>query len=388
MTLGIKYYSYPDHSGYGLAALAYVRALHNAGVPVRWVPLVWRAGRPTPWQPEDGLEVLSITCAAECDAALRDVPALLRAADAKDYDTVLIHALPEHWSSLIEPGKCNVGYTAWETDALPEHWPQLLNQADKVLVPCAMNRSLFAAGGVVKPVFAIPHIRRHAWNVITAAERTALRRQLAIDDDDFVFYSIGAWDPRKALGDLVTAFAREFGGRDKVVLVLKTSSAVDPRAANPGPPAGIIRLVENLAAQATATTGKPPPRIAVVAADGIAGRTIDAIHAIGDCYVSLAHGEAWGMAAFDAAALGKPVLLCAFGGPADYLGPDYPGLIEYHMEPVSGWQPESSYRSPQRWAVADPTATSRLLRRMVSHHADFLEPAARRRRGLPGALPG
>jgi glycosyltransferase involved in cell wall biosynthesis len=146
--------------------------------------------------------------------------------------------------------------------------------------------------------------------------------------------------------------------------------------------------VENLAAQATATTGKPPPRIAVVAADGIAGRTIDAIHAIGDCYVSLAHGEAWGMAAFDAAALGKPVLLCAFGGPADYLGPDYPGLIEYHMEPVSGWQPESSYRSPQRWAVADPTATSRLLRRMVSHHADFLEPAARRRRGLPGALPG
>ena len=31
MALGVRYYSYPDHSGDGLAALAYVRALHNAG---------------------------------------------------------------------------------------------------------------------------------------------------------------------------------------------------------------------------------------------------------------------------------------------------------------------------------------------------------------------
>ena len=41
----------------------------------------------------------------------------------------------------------------------------------------------------------------------------------------------------------------------------------------------------------------------------------DAIHAIGDCYVSLTHGEGWGMGAFDAATLGKPVLITGWGSP-------------------------------------------------------------------------
>ena len=39
MPAGVKFLSFVEPSGYGMAALAYVRALVNAGVPVRWVPV-------------------------------------------------------------------------------------------------------------------------------------------------------------------------------------------------------------------------------------------------------------------------------------------------------------------------------------------------------------
>ena len=376
MTIGVKYCSYPDHSGYGLAALAYVRALHTAGVPVWWAPVILRDGRQRLWRPDDGLAALPLASAAENDIAVQDLLALLQVAGPKPCDTVVVHMVPEHWPALAEPGKRNIGYTVWETDALPAHWLPLLCVPDKVLVPCTMNQTLFTRGGVTKPVDVIPHIRRHGWNEASSTHGAELRRQLGVPDDHFVFYSIGVWDPRKALGDLVNVFARTFCGDDKVSLVLKTSTTISGLAVDCGPTGDIAERVRTLQARAAVETGRSPAHIALLAADRVPGRVIDALHATGDCYVSLAHGEGWGLGAFDAATLGKPVLIAAYGGPADYLGADYPGCIDYTMVPVSGWVPTASFRPPQRWAQPDPVDAGRKLRRMVARYADFLEPAA------------
>lgn len=376
MTIGVKYYSYPDHSGYGLTALAYVRALHNAGVPVWWVPLIYRNNRHAPWHSDDGLEMLPFACEAQNDAALQDLAALLQATGPKACDTVIFQTVPEHWPRLIESGRQNIGFTVWETDALPPHWFPLLNTPDKLLVPCEMNRALLAREGITPPVHVIPHVRRHAWSDALPAQKAALRRQWDVPDDHFVFYSIGVWDPRKALEQLVRAYAGEFSGHDKVSLVLKTSTAVHPLALDRGPPGGIQERVRTLLERTAEAACRPAPHAVVIAADGVAGRVIDSLHAIGDCFVSLSHGEGWGMGAFDAATLGKPVLITGFGGPAEYLGPAYPGLVAYTMVPVSGWAPEASFRPPQRWAVPDPVDAGRMLRRMVARYTDFLEPAA------------
>jgi len=290
---------------------------------------------------------------------------------------VIFQTVPEHWPGLIESGKQNIGFTVWETDALPRHWLPLLNAPDKVFVPCAMNQLLFVREGVAKPVRTIPHIRRHAWSDASQPDKLGLRRQLGVPEDHFVFYSIGVWDPRKALDELVCQFARVFTGHDKVSLVLKTSTAVHRLALDRGPPGGIRQWVGNLLAGIAAETGRPSPHVAVVAADGVAGRLIDTLHATGDCFVSLGHGEGWGMGAFDAATLGKPVLITGFGGPCEYLGADYPGLVGYAMVPVSGWLPEASFNPPQRWAQPDPHDAGRLLRQMVARYVDFLDPATR-----------
>lgn len=81
MTIGVKYLTYPDHSGYGLAALGYVRALHNAGMPVWWSPLACRGNHHVAWRPDDGLDDLLIACEVADDAARWDVAALAAVAE-------------------------------------------------------------------------------------------------------------------------------------------------------------------------------------------------------------------------------------------------------------------------------------------------------------------
>ena len=375
MGLGIKYISYPDHSGYGLSALAYVRALYNAGVPVWWVPLIVRGNRHAPWVFGDPVEELPLARDAGRDAALQDVVALTQAAGPKPYDTVVFQTLPEHWPGLLEAGKRNIGYTVWETDRLPDHWPPLLSLPERVLVPCAMNHALLTASGLGRPVRVVPHIRRHSWNYVTPSDVASLRQQLKIPEDNFIFYSIGTWDPRKALSDLITVFSSEFSGHDRVTLVLKTSTHMHQQSVERLAGLGIQAFVDALAARVRQLTGRPSPHIVVVPADGVAGQVIDTLHALGDCFVSLTHGEGWGLGAFDAACLGKPVLITGYGGQCDYLGTDYPGLIPYAMTAVSGWTPDASFQPPQHWAQADLVEAGRLMRRVVSRYGDFLEAA-------------
>ncbi len=379
MTIGVKYIAYGNSSGYGLSGLAYVRALHNAGVPVWWQP--WFLGpQPHLWRPEEGLDRLPLGRAADGDAALADLPSLVAALTRPiDYDTVLVHTVPEHWPRFAEGGKRIMGYTTWETDAVPSHWPELLNAMHALAVPSRLNAEIFTRGGITVPVHVVPHIRRHAWSETARDDAIALRLRLRIPDDHFVFYSIAAWDPRKALGDLVATFVRTFGAQDRVTLLIKTSASVSNAAAGGGMPVeGVLR--EIVAAQPD--TGRAHASVAVIAADDISGRTLDAIHALGDCFVSLSHGEAWGMGAFDAAAAGKPVLITGWGGQLDYLGAGYPGLIDYRPVGVTGWLPHASYQPTQCWAAADPDHAAALLRAAKTREPRLFEAAAATREAI------
>lgn len=376
MTVGVKYIAYANSSGYGLSALAYVRALHNIGVPVWWQPSFLGGPVDRIWRPDEGMAMLPLTHAAAGDASLSDLSAMARGlCHPIAYDTVIMHTVPEHWPRIAERGKQNIGYTTWETDALPDHWPQLLALPHKLFVPSTGNGELFPRGAGGKPVYVVPHIRRHAWNTPTPDEKIALRRTLGIPGDHFVFYTIGVWDPRKALGELVALFVRQFSARDKVTLLIKTSAAPSSFAAGTQPDAPIATLVRAEVDKAYADTGVPAAPIALIAADDISGRTIDVLHAIGDCFVSVTRGEGWGLGPFDAATLGNPVIITGWGGHLDFLGADYPGLIAYTMAPVSGWLHGASYRPAQQWAIADKRDAGRLMRRMVSHYADQIAAA-------------
>lgn len=363
---GVRYYGGGGLDGYGQAAVAYVRALVNAGVPVQWIPLEWTAERmqASQWIPPDGRrQRLLEQCGTH--GHLADAAALVaRTAASVAHDVVIAHAPPEFWPFGFEADKSNIGVTVWETDLAPAHWLPLMRQADRVIVPCEFNRQAFLRSGLDRPIAVVPHIRWHCWSEFAPSTIVAARAQLGIPPGHRVLYTINAWDPRKNLPGLIRAYAQAFSADDPVSLLIKT----DAFGHAGGPFYQSLPTCE-LAAQAmaaAAATGRPLPRI--VLNDAVLdGDSIDMIHAIGDFYVSLTHGEGWGLGAFEAATLGKPVVMTAWGGHCEFLGTDWPGAIPCRLESVPLWPPHRpSYFPSQRWAVPDVGAAAALLRSTVA----------------------
>ena len=383
MTIGIKYIACGDNGAYGLGALANVRALHNAAVPVWWEPWLPEP-QATPWRPESGLAALPLAHAATRDDDASDLPALIAATTQPiDYDTIVAHTAPEHWPRLVEAGKRLVGYATWETDALPAHWPELLSAADAILVPSTFVAALLSRAGVGRPVHVVPHIRRTSSRRASDDAR-ALRRRANIPDDHFVFYSIAAWDPRKDVAGLIATFVHQFSARDRATLLLKTSAAIDSASLDAQPGVSLHEQTFKMVDRICGATGRDPPNVSIIAVDNMSARTLDAIHAAGDVYVSLTHGEGWGMGAFEAATLGKPVIITGWGGQLDYLGVDYPGLLRYEMAPVSGWLPKAPYQPPQQWANPDSAHFSEQLLAAASGDGALAAAAARVKEEIAG----
>ena len=358
----IKYVSYGDTTGYGLSGLAYIRGLLNQGCRVQWLPIFWGAQGLQYWHPSLGREVLEVVNASKGDPSLRDIHAILDAttqADDTDHETVIHHLIPEYMPDT-EPGKRNLAYCAWESDRIPAHWPVLLNRYDAVFVPSRFNAEVFVAGGVTVPVHVVPHIRRHAHEETTPAQRAQLRSQLDIPSHHFVFYSIGAWMLRKDFPRLVQAFIEEFERQEPVSLLIKTSTYAVHHALPHEDGKHTLQMVQEAVDETHARCGRLGGHVAVIAADGISGAWIDCIHQLGDAYVSLSRAEGWGMGGFEAALLGRPVLMTGWGGVLDYLGEDHPLNLGYRLEHID-W-PGTSYAPDHRWAVTDVADVRRKLR--------------------------
>jgi glycosyltransferase involved in cell wall biosynthesis len=108
---------------------------------------------------------------------------------------------------------------------------------------------------------------------------------------------------------------------------------------------------------------------------------IAALHASGDCFVSLCRSEGWGIGAFDAAAFGKPVVTTGWSGHLDFLGGS-PYLVDYELIAVNDPLGEPSYTPDQRWAEPDLAQASALLAEIAADPGDAREWAAGRAREI------
>lgn len=358
---GVKFISWSNTTGYALAALDNLRALVAAGTDVWWAPLCNGPDGMRRWRPEYGTGALDLFPVLSDDPAYADLPALVeRCGQPRDYDTVIVQLPPEHWPARFEPGRRNVGYAALETDRLPPHWASLLNLADLVLVPSSMNRAVCVQGGCSKPVRVVPHILRPPPPPADPKRRAALRARLGAGADTTVFYSINAWEPRKAIYDLLSAYCAAFTGRDDVLLLLKSP----PKGIGQAPgyvAAPVPQLLDAWRAQAQAGREAPLPAIEVIARE-LSDSEIDDIHQAGDAFVSLTHGEGWGLGGFEALGRGRPVVMTGWSGQLDYLGSNWPWLVAYRLEPIDPWPGQATHLPPQRWAQADVADAARLLR--------------------------
>jgi glycosyltransferase involved in cell wall biosynthesis len=303
----------------------------------------WHSAEPDPDRP------------AYIGAFLRDErPRCTVAADAP----TIAHLVPEHYpvvQQFVEGAL--ISHTVWETDRLPAHWPRLLNSAAGVVVPCQWNREVFAAGGVTIPIAVVPH-------VVCDPVPGDGGQGLDLPDDVVVFYTIARWDPRKAPWLSLRAFLDAFTADDPVAFVIKTTHGLQAPALGTWGSGSAPFGTTSLEVARVLKDYPRPPHVLLEVWD-VGDERIAGLHTRGDCFVSLAHGEGWGIGAFDACAYGNPVVTTGWSGPVEYLGRDAPGLVDYDLVPVKHhWH--SSYSPDQRWAEPRIDHAAELLREVAA----------------------
>ena len=336
----LRYLAEDAFTGYGEASYRLVTALRGVGTTVEY--RAWHAAGPAVDQP------------AYIGSFLRDEePQCTVAADAP----TIAHLVPEHYPVVQEfvEGPF-IAHTVWETDRLPAHWPRLLNRVSGVVVPCEWNREVFAASGITIPIAVVPHV---VCDPVVGDGGAGLD----LPDDVIAFYTIARWDPRKAPWLAVQAFLAAFTADDPVALVVKTTYGIQsppPDTWGAGTPAYGTTALEI----ARLLREHPHPPLVRLEVGDFSDDRMAGLHSRGDCYVSLARGEGWGLGAFDACTYGNPVVTTGWGGQLEYLDPEAAWLVDYdEVSVVHHWR--LSYSADQNWAEPRLDHAVNLLREVA-----------------------
>jgi len=322
-----------DASGYGAAARAYVHALHGAGIKISVVDTGAR-----PAQVEDKL-----------------VRSLI-GGDPAAADFHLLHGIPPYWARQVYGLRNVIAMTVWETDSMPQQWRNPLTHAIDVWLPCRFNVEVFARALSRRP-FCLPHpvpVREDS------ADAGLDLARLGIAPEDFLVYACFEWQERKNPRGAMQAFLLAFPDDNEAVLLLKT---------NPG------AAVAAAAALAEARSEHGPQGRIVLICEAWNNATIAALHARGDCYLSLHKGEGWGYPLFEAACRGTPVVATGYSGPLDYLDPDHHWLVRH--QPTAVRQAYTYYQPSMSWSEPDLVHAAEGLR-WVHGHRDAARDRARR----------
>ena len=333
----LDYFGIAAVAGYGVAARRNLAGLEQAGADVRWFPVA--------------LDACRRHCIVDAADGELGYPGHLALAPERSRDrsrSTIIHDLAEAIPNLrtFAHGEGLVAcYTVWEAERLHPSWTPLLNQVDRVVVPCEWNARVFAASGVERPIIVVPH---------PIAETDPEDPPVSLPDDVFVFYTVSTWSPRKRVDLLVEAFCTEFDPDEPVMLFVKTPSLMEFSEH-----AGTRALVSTELAIQLARLPRGPA--IVLDTNFWSDAQMAGLHQRGDAYVSLPHAEAWGIGAFDAAAAGRPVIITGYGGQLDYLGEDHPWLVDYELVSIDA-PTMPTFNADNRWALPDVDHARSLMR--------------------------
>lgn len=260
-------------------------------------------------------------------------------------DPVLVHSTSDQLAStLARPDTSYIGMTAIDTDRCPKWAAVAINRTFKrLIVPSTHSAAAAEKGGIKIPISIVPHTMHESLWTSTPRLTTAAFHK------EWVFYYIGSWNARKNPEDLIRAYVRAFPTDDCGVRLSMKLTA----------PEGIKYVALDLIASEMAKLGRPLPedttrRDIVINCGNVSATDIIELHAYGDCYVSPHRGEAFGIAAFEAALLGKSVVYTDYSGVRDFVSRDrgdYP--IAYSMVRVEGMSGMAHYSSSMEWAQPD-----------------------------------
>jgi glycosyltransferase involved in cell wall biosynthesis len=324
-TSTIKYIGQSGTCGYAVAAKGYIADYVLKGNYVSWQPLRF----------DDTTNDASYYVDALAESRIN--------LNCDEIDTLIIHSTPDIWCDFINTtAKNTIGYCTWETNKLPYKWVDCINKILNVQVPSNFNKQCFINSGVESSIQVVPHIWHHQVLFPKKDVKIYDFEKKIIPNNKYTFYTIGEFNHRKGIEDLITTFDKLNNVYKDTQLILK----LHYKSYNELRKEYCVDKIKKL-------TNKLGTSIFLIL-ENLNRDQMIGLHSFGDCYVSLNKGEGFGLTIFDAYNFGKKIITTGYGGQIDYLGNDYVGLVNYKLDKVSGMESFSTnYSSDQEWAYPD-----------------------------------
>lgn len=337
---GVKYVApVYDMSGYAEASRNYILALHQAGVPLTVHPHCFETAQP---------DVCSVEDKETLDSLVdKDI----------DFDIVIVHLTPDHIPMYVAkyPDKYVISYTVWETTLLHPKWAADCNMASEVMVPCDWNVKAFKDSGVTVPITKVHHgIDTTLYATPPTEEDIA---SVGMSGTTFNFLSVMQWNFRKNPEGLLRAYFNTFTAEDDVRLIIKAFIGKGQ------PPAVESSQIKDVINRIKEDMGLPSyPRVRLIV-NKLSNAELQKLYASCDAYVSLTHGEGFGLTAFEAGLAGKPVIVTGMGGNMEYMSFENSFPISAEPEYVYGMSTFNPwYLGNQQWAHPSLPEAARTMR--------------------------
>lgn len=336
--LSILYIGQYGTSGYATAAKQYIANYVLNNIPISWEPLYFDSSE------LDNENYINILAKSTINKNIK-------------YNTVIMHCTPDLWPEMLKTdkykGKRKIGYTVWETDVLKPEWVSCINMMDEVWCPSTYNQKVFLKSGVIIPIKVIPHL--------FFKSKLPEKKYINIDGANkkyYTFYNISELNERKNIKDVLISFCEEFTNKQHVQLILKIHYK-DYSTKN-------IEYCKNYIYNIINGYKNRPNIIPVY--NNLNETEILALHSYGDCYVSLARSEGFGLTIFEAYKYGNDVIATGYGGHLDFLGDGHNGLVDYTLIDVKNMETfNSNYNhTNQKWAQPSIHHAKKIMRNMYN----------------------
>lgn len=321
----ILYLGQSGTCGYAKASKSYIYDFYKKGFDIEWFPLRFDT---------------SIESKTDLDLIVKG---LTNEDPNGEYDEMYIHCTPDLWQPFKERfydhiSKSKVyGYSVWEAEKLPPDWVEHINSnVDVLQVPSKYNQDIYKNNGITVPIEIKPHIFNY--------EKCPNKKDVTIrcingnilDNDKFTFYNISELNERKGIIDALDCFVDCFANNPSVQFLLKLHYK-DYCAENTE---YIIKKLDKYLQY----------KNIFIVVQNLDQKELLAFHTVGDCYLSLHKGEAFGLVIHEAYNYGKTIITNRYGGQVDFLGEDYPYLTDYEMVNVTNMEEFSCwYSCDQQW---------------------------------------
>lgn len=207
----------------------------------------------------------------------------------------------------------NFGFSQNDFQAGGGFLPASLRDQDIIVTPSEWSRQKIIRFGFPQEQVHVVHhgVDSDYFRPSPESERSLIRNQLGIKDDEYCFLNIGAMSINKAIDVLVKAFARVAIQYPRVRLVLKDQSSLYGIQAQQ-----VVQ--DSLRTLSTAEAAAVTQRV-VIMNQNLDLDQLRALHGASDCYVSPYRAEGFNLPVLEAMACGSPVLVTDGGATDEFV---------------------------------------------------------------------